>query len=65
MKRRIVITGMGCVAPLGADVETVWSRLLAGESGVGPISTFDAEEFPVRIAAEVRDWEWFRGWLRQ
>jgi 3-oxoacyl-[acyl-carrier-protein] synthase II len=57
MKRRIVITGMGCVTPLGADLESVWSRLLAGESGVGPISTFDAEGFPVRIAAEVRDWD--------
>ncbi len=56
MKRRVVITGMGCVTPLGAHVATVWNRLVAGESGVAEIAAFDAHDFPVRIAAEVRDW---------
>jgi 3-oxoacyl-[acyl-carrier-protein] synthase II len=56
MKRRVVITGMGCVTPLGSQIERVWDRLLEGESGVDEISTFDAGRFPVRIAAEVRDW---------
>ena len=58
MARRVVVTGLGCVTPLGSEVELVWSRLLRGESGVGPIHQFDAESFPVRIAAEVRDWDW-------
>jgi 3-oxoacyl-[acyl-carrier-protein] synthase II len=57
MRRRVVITGIGCVTPLGAEVEQVWKRVLAGESGVGYISLFDATSFPTRIAAEVRDWD--------
>ena len=58
MERRVVVTGLGCITPLGSDVERVWGRLLRGESGVGPIRQFDAESFPVRIAAEVQDWDW-------
>lgn len=57
MRRRVVVTGIGCVTPLGADVETMWRRLLAGESGVGHISIFDASGFPTKIAAEVHDWD--------
>ncbi len=57
MKRRVVVTGIGCVTPLGADVETFWARLLRGESGVGWITQFDASQFPVRIAAEVKNWD--------
>ena len=57
MRRRVVVTGIGCVTPMGADVETMWRRLLAGESGVGYISIFDASGFPTKIAAEVRDWD--------
>ena len=57
MRRRVVVTGMGCVTPLGTDLETVWRRLLAGESGVGQITLFDASNFPTKIAAEVRDWD--------
>jgi 3-oxoacyl-[acyl-carrier-protein] synthase II len=57
MRRRVVITGVGCVTPLGADSEVVWGRLTEGVSGVGRISLFDASNFPVRIAAEVRDWD--------
>ncbi|MDO5554314.1 MAG: beta-ketoacyl-ACP synthase II [Planctomycetia bacterium] len=57
MTRRIVITGIGLITPLGYEVETVWKRLLAGESGVGPITLFDASNFHTKIAAEVRDWD--------
>ncbi len=57
MRRRVVVTGIGWVTPLGADIETVWKRVLAGESGVGYITHFDATNFPTRIAAEVRNWD--------
>jgi len=56
MRRRVVVTGIGGVTPLGDDVGGIWDRLLDGQSGVGPISLFDATGFPVRIAAEVRNW---------
>ncbi|HMK93161.1 MAG TPA: beta-ketoacyl-ACP synthase II, partial [Thermoleophilia bacterium] len=55
--RRVVVTGMGVVSPLGADIDRVWSRLIAGQSGVGLIRNFDASSLPVRIAAEVRDFD--------
>ena len=45
-----VITGIGAVTPLGHDVPTSWRRLVAGESGVGPITLFDASALPTRIA---------------
>jgi 3-oxoacyl-[acyl-carrier-protein] synthase II len=51
--RRVVVTGLGVVTPLGADVETVWRRLLNGESGAGVIEKFDTSDLPCRIAAEV------------
>ena len=53
--RRVVITGMGAVTPLGNDLRTTWERLLAGESGVDRIKAFDPSPFPVQIAAEVKD----------
>ncbi|WP_417737937.1 beta-ketoacyl-[acyl-carrier-protein] synthase family protein [Rosistilla oblonga] len=53
MYRRVVITGMGVVTPLGHQLDNFWQNLTSGRSGVGPISTFDASNFPVRIAAEV------------
>ena len=56
-RRRVVVTGIGLVTPLGAEIETVWRRLLAGESGVDSITRFDASNFPTKIAAEVRDWD--------
>lgn len=56
MRRRVVITGIGWVTPLGADIESVWQALLEGRSGVGYISLFDASHFPTQIAAEVRNW---------
>ena len=55
MKKRVVITGLGAISPLGNDVETLWAGLLAGRSGIGPITAFDTTEFPVRFGGEVRD----------
>ncbi|MBV8077005.1 MAG: beta-ketoacyl-[acyl-carrier-protein] synthase family protein, partial [Planctomycetaceae bacterium] len=55
--RRVVVTGMGMVTPLGRDLESTWSALQEGRSGVGKISLFDAETFPTRIAAEVKDFD--------
>ena len=52
--RRVVVTGLGLVTPLGAEVETVWANLLAGMSGAGPISRFDASDQKCRIACEVK-----------
>jgi 3-oxoacyl-[acyl-carrier-protein] synthase II len=56
-RRRVVITGLGLVSPLGNDVDSSWSRLLAGESGVGEIQLFDHEEYPVHFAAELKDFD--------
>jgi 3-oxoacyl-[acyl-carrier-protein] synthase II len=50
--RRVVVTGLGAVTPLGLDVEETWQRLLAGEGGCAPVSAFDTEGHPVRIACE-------------
>ena len=52
--RRVVITGLGLVTPLGADVETAWANILAGKSGAGPITRFDASDQKCRIACEVK-----------
>ena len=54
---RVVITGLGLVTPLGHEVETVWQKIITGQSGVGKTSLFDASSFPTRIAAEVRDFD--------
>lgn len=53
-RRRVVVTGLGCVSPVGNTVAEAWSNLLAGKSGVGPISRFDASGFACQIAGEVR-----------
>ncbi|MGE3822541.1 MAG: beta-ketoacyl-ACP synthase II [Isosphaeraceae bacterium] len=55
--RRVVVTGMGMVTPVGRDAESTWKALQEGRSGVGPISLFDASSFPTRIAAEVRGFQ--------
>jgi 3-oxoacyl-[acyl-carrier-protein] synthase II len=52
--RRVVVTGLGLVTPLGSDVETTWANILAGKSGAGPITHFDASEYKCRIACEVK-----------
>ena len=57
MRKHIVITGLGVVTPLGNDVPTLWENLLAGHSGVGPITLFDPSHLDVRIAAEVKDFD--------
>jgi 3-oxoacyl-[acyl-carrier-protein] synthase II len=51
---RVVITGMGWITPMGQSIESVWQRLLAGESGIGQTTLFDASTFPTRISAEVK-----------
>jgi beta-ketoacyl-acyl-carrier-protein synthase II len=56
-RRRVAITGVGLVTPVGNDVATTWSAVLEGRSGVGPISIFDASGFSTRIAAEVKDFD--------
>src|SRR3954464_2610677 len=56
-RRRVVITGIGAVTPLGNDVETTWSNLLAGESGAGPITHFDHADYPVHFACELKDFD--------
>jgi 3-oxoacyl-[acyl-carrier-protein] synthase II len=53
MNRRVVITGMGLVTPLGVGVDHVWSRLIAGESGIGAITKFDATDYKTKIAGQV------------
>jgi len=55
--RRVVITGMGAVTPLGTGVEKSWEALVRGESGVGPVTRFDASDFPSRVAGEVKDFD--------
>lgn len=57
MERRVVITGLGVVSPVGNGKEEFWNNLLAGKPGVGPITQFDATDFPVRIAGEVKDFD--------
>jgi len=57
MRRRVVITGMGAVTPLGLNLKTTWENLMRSKSGVGHISLFDASTFPVKIAAEVKDFD--------
>ncbi len=56
-ERRIVITGLGAVTPLGLDVPTTWANLLAGRSGVSSITSWDASKFDCRFAAQVKDFE--------
>src|SRR6266700_1455954 len=55
--RRVVVTGLGAVTPIGADAPSTWRAAVAGESGVDFIRSFDASEFPVRIAAEVKEFD--------
>jgi 3-oxoacyl-[acyl-carrier-protein] synthase II len=56
-KRRVVVTGLGVISPLGNDVPSTWSALLAGRSGIGPITRFDASGLSCRIAGEVKGFD--------
>jgi len=56
-RRRVVVTGLGAVSPVGNSVPEAWDNLLAGKSGIGPITRFDASAFSARIAGEVRDFD--------
>src|SRR4051812_31561501 len=62
MRRRAVVTGIGCVSPVGNDPCAAWKAVREGASGVARISRFEAEGFPTQIAAEVRDFDLSR-WL--
>ena len=57
MRRRVVVTGLGCVTPVGNDVATTWQALRTGVSGGGPITRFDASHHKVRFACEVKAWD--------
>jgi 3-oxoacyl-[acyl-carrier-protein] synthase II len=56
MRRRVVVTGMGCVTPLGTSVSELWANLKEGKSGVDYTTLFDASNFPTQISAEVKNW---------
>jgi 3-oxoacyl-[acyl-carrier-protein] synthase II len=56
-RKRIVITGLSAITPLGVDVRSSWERLLKGESGIGPLTRFDAQDHATKIAGEVKDFE--------
>jgi len=60
--RRVVITGIGLVTPIGNDLESTWSALLAGKNGAGPITLFDASNFATKFACEVKGWDPLR-WM--
>ena len=63
MRRRVVVTGIGLVTPIGNDLESTWSSLLAGRSGAAPITLFDVTEFATKFGCEVKDWDgtrWFK-----
>ena len=54
-ERRVVITGIGVVTPLGNDLQTFWQNLLTGQSGIGPVTRFDTTKFDCKIGGEVKD----------
>lgn len=56
-KKRVVITGLGAVTPIGTDVETAWENIKKGVSGIGRLTRIDPELFPAKVAAEINDFE--------
>ena len=57
MERRVVVTGLGLITPVGNSVEETWTSLMSGRSGVDYIKKFDTEKFPVKFAAEIKDFD--------
>ena len=57
MKRRVVVTGLGAVTPIGNTAEAFWAGVRAGKVGIGPITKFDTADYKVKIAAEVKDFD--------
>lgn len=57
MKKRVVVTGLGTVSPVGNDVETAWNHILAGQSGIGPLTRLNPDDFSAKVAAEVKDFD--------
>lgn len=57
MKRRVVVTGLGAVTPIGNNAEDFWKSIRAGKAGIGPLTKFDASEYKVKLAAEVKDFK--------
>ena len=57
MKRRVVVTGLGVVTSLSCQVEDLWNRVLAGESGIRPLRCFDTEEFKIKFGGHIHDWD--------
>jgi len=57
VSRRVVVTGVGLICPVGNQVATAWAAVLAGQSGIGPVTRFDASSFPTRIAGEVKGFD--------
>ena len=63
MKRRVVVTGLGAVTPIGNTVEEFWSGIKEGKVGIGEITKFDTTEYKVKIAAEVKDFRQKTEWI--
>ena len=57
MERKVVVTGMGVVSPVGSDMNTFWSNLTSGVCGIGHITRFDTSDFAVKIGAEVQGFD--------
>lgn len=57
MKRRVVVTGIGAVTPLGNNAETTWENIIQGKSGIGPLTRLNSDEYPAKVAAEVKGFE--------
>ena len=55
MSNRVVVTGLGIISPVGIGIESFWSNLLDGKSGIGPVTKFDVSEMSTKIAGEVKD----------
>ena len=63
MKRRVVVTGLGAVTPIGNTVEEFWNGIREGKVGIGPITKFDVSDYKVQIAAEVKDLLQKNAWI--